>query len=104
MVERGVSPRILVVGLGNPDRGDDGVGAMVVRDLVGRLPPGVTILARSADMLSLVSYWAGYDALFCVDAAMPMTAPGRIHRIDLWLEELRPGISTASTHSLGLVD
>jgi hydrogenase maturation protease len=54
-IEQGVSPRkVLVVGLGNPDRGDDGVGAIVTQCLVGRLPADVAILARSGDMLSLI--------------------------------------------------
>jgi hydrogenase maturation protease len=98
------SRQILVVGLGNPDRGDDGLGAIVARNLVGRLPSDVSIMERAGDMLSLISDWAGFDALVCVDAATPMTGPGRIHRIDLMTDYLPRNISMTSSHALGLFD
>jgi hydrogenase maturation protease len=98
------SRRVLVVGLGNPDRGDDGIGAIVARRLKGRLPTDVAIVVRSGDMLSLIEDWANFDALVCVDAAAPMGAPGRIHRIDLATGELPQDISTTSSHGLGIAD
>jgi hydrogenase maturation protease len=93
-----------VVGLGSPDRGDDGVGAIVVRRLAGRLPSDVAIVVRSGDMLSLIEDWASFDALVCVDAAAPMGVPGRIHRIDLATGALPNNISPTSSHSLGIAD
>jgi hydrogenase maturation protease len=97
------SPRkVLIAGLGNPDRGDDGVGMIVARKLDGRLPDDVAILTRSDDMVSLIEDWAGFDALVCVDAAAPMGAPGRIHRIDLATDELPRDMSFASSHAFGL--
>ena len=98
------SRRVLVVGLGNPDRGDDGIGAIVARRLIGRLPTEVAIVVRSGNMLSLIEDWANFDALVCVDAAAPMGAPGRIHRIDLTTGELPKNTSTTSSHGLGMVD
>jgi hydrogenase maturation protease len=99
-----VSRRVLVAGLGNPDRGDDGIGAVVARRLRGRLPTGVSIVVRRGDMLSLIEDWANFDALVCVDAAAPMGAPGRIHRIDLAAGELPQNISPTSSHGLGLAE
>jgi hydrogenase maturation protease len=98
------SRRVLVVGLGNPDRGDDGIGAVVTRKLAGRLPSDVTIVVRSGNMLSLIEDWANFDALVCVDAAAPMGAPGCIHRIDLAVGELPQNISTTSSHGFGIAD
>jgi len=34
-------PLVLVVGIGNSDRGDDGVGPAVARRLRGRVPPSM---------------------------------------------------------------
>ncbi|MGP0057911.1 MAG: hydrogenase maturation protease [Beijerinckiaceae bacterium] len=97
------SPRkVLIAGLGNPDRGDDGVGMIVAHKLDGRLPDDVAILTRSDDMVSLIEDWAGFDALVCVDAAAPTGAPGRIHRIDLATDELPRDMSFASSHAFGL--
>lgn len=94
--------KVLVVGMGNPDRGDDGVGALVARRLAGRLPADVSIVVRSGDALSLIEDWAGFDALVCVDAAAPVDTPGRIHRIDLASDELERDVSLASSHAFGV--
>lgn len=100
-----VSPRkVLVVGLGNPDRGDDGFGAQVVRDLAGRLPPDVSVRTCRGDVLNLVDTWAGFDALICVDAAAPMQSPGRVHRIDLAEQALPREMCIASSHAMGLAE
>lgn len=96
--------KVLVVAIGNPDRGDDGVGALVATRIAGRLPPNVTLLFRSGDILSLVEEWSGFDALVCVDAAVPMGAPGCIHRIDAAAGELLRDISVTSSHAFGLAE
>lgn len=96
--------RILVIGLGNPDRGDDAIGPGVAGMLANRLPDDVALAARSGDMLALIDEWAGYDALVCVDAAAPMGRPGRIHRLDLAREELPRDLAYASSHAMGLAD
>ena len=85
MTARSFDPagEIMVLAIGNPDRGDDGVGAAVLSALQGRLPPGVTIRAAGDDLLSLVEDWGRLAALICVDAAAPMGTPGRAYRIDI---------------------
>ncbi len=98
------APRIMVIGLGNPDRGDDGVGLAVAAAVRKTLPPTVRVIERRSDMLALMDDWAGADALVCVDAAAPMGEPGRIHRIDLTVDSLPPTPSAASSHALGLAD
>ncbi len=95
-------PRILVVGIGNADRADDGVGLSVASLLPGRLPPEATLVVRSGDILGLVQDWAGYDALVCVDAAAPMGQPGRVHCFDAADGKLPPGASPTSSHAFGL--
>ena len=96
--------KVLVVCLGNPDRGDDALGVAVANALVGRLPADTKLLCRSGDMMSLIVDWAGFDALVCVDAAASMGVPGRIHRINLATDELPTEISLTSSHAFGLAD
>ena len=103
--DRGAGARkVLVACLGNPDRGDDGIGALVAKALAGRLPDDATLITRSGDMLSLIEDWAGFGALICVDAAAPMGAPGRIHRIDLARDELPAEMTVTSSHAFGLTE
>ena len=90
--QRRTACKVLVACLGNPDRGDDGVGAAVARALAGRLRDGAALVVRSGDMLALIDEWTGFDAVVCVDAAAPMDAPlgapGHIRRVDLARDEL----------------
>jgi hydrogenase maturation protease len=94
--------KIVVVGLGNLDRGDDGIGAAVARELAGRLPRDVAVLFGRGDLLSLIEEWAKADALICIDAAAPAGAPGRWHRIDLATGDLPPDRASTSSHDFGV--
>ena len=100
----GPAHRIMVIGIGNPDRGDDGIGPVVAAKLAGRLPPGVALAARSGDMLALIEDWADADALICIDAAAPAGMPGRIHRLDPTVAELPREPVVASSHAFGLAE
>jgi len=93
---------MLVLCLGNTDRGDDGFGPAVGCALEGRLPEGVVLCTRRGDMLSLIEDWKGFDALVCVDAAAPAGAPGRSCRIDLARQDLSRDLVPVSSHAFGL--
>jgi hydrogenase maturation protease len=94
--------RLLVVGLGNPLMGDDGVGHDVVKGLL-RLAsiPGVRVEALAGDVLGLAELWAGEPDVWLVDAVNGGRREGRIrvlgHRelLDLPTEGL-------SVHQLSL--
>jgi len=90
----------LIIGFGNPDRGDDAAGPMVVRLLAGRT--AARVLERHGDALALLDDWQGAEALVLVDAAAPMGEPGRIHRLDLAEADLPRELSSGSTHAFGL--
>ncbi len=104
MTEPSAARKVLVACLGNPDRGDDGIGAVVAGILAGRLPPGAELCVRSGDLLALADECAGFDALICVDADASMGAPGRLHRIDLEQDDLPPELCCTSTHGFGLAE
>lgn len=94
----------LVMGLGNPDRGDDGVGPLVAKELSGLLPTGIAVTWPGGDVVSLIAAWSGFDAVILIDAAAPATTPGRIHRFDLARTELPRGLNYASSHALSVAD
>jgi hydrogenase maturation protease len=97
-------PNVLVVGLGNPDRGDDGVGPVVAQELAGVLPADIAVTWPDGDVLSLIAAWSSFDAVILIDAAAPATTPGRIHRLDLATTELPRGLNYASSHALSVAD
>lgn len=69
--------RARVIGIGNPLRGDDGVGPAVVEALKRRgLPEGVEAVDGGQAGLGLVGLMEGADRVVLVDAAEMGAAPG----------------------------
>lgn len=99
--------RVVVIGVGNDFRRDDGVGWAVVRRLreraAGRaLPPGIELATCDGDPGRLIGLWEGAALAVVVDAAHahPGT-PGRVHRLALDGDGLAR-TSATSSHGLGL--
>jgi hydrogenase maturation protease len=67
----------LVIGLGNPDRGDDAVGHTVARRLAGLRLPGIQVLERE-DPTSLIDLWDGRKLAVVVDAVCSNRVPGTL--------------------------
>ena len=72
---------VLVLGLGNPLRGDDGVGPRVVEELTRRgLPDGVMTLDVRTGGLDLLHTLEGWKRVVAVDAADVGREPGQFVR------------------------
>ena len=96
------SVRRLVIGVGNPDRGDDGVGHEVVRLLAGRTPPDVGLLRHGGEATGLLDCLHGADAAWLIDAAASGAAPGARRRLDAAAGALPGDLAALSSHGLGL--
>lgn len=98
--------RIRVIGVGNPDRGDDGAGPAVIaalRTCAPALPEAVVLGTTRGDMLALLDQWCGDDQVFLIDAMAPGEHPGSIMRIDATGElEAAPLAAFASSHAFDL--
>jgi hydrogenase maturation protease len=101
----------LVLGLGNPLRGDDGLGPAVIRWLQARgLPSGVTAVDGGTSGLELVLTLAGdlqgrpYRRALIVDAADLGRAPGEWVRFTPEQVRLRVHESALSLHAAGLAE
>ncbi len=69
--------RTLILALGNPLRGDDGVGPAVAECLQkADLPPGVTVQDGGTPGLETALLLQGYDRVLIVDAAEMGREPG----------------------------
>ncbi|HIQ00635.1 MAG TPA: hydrogenase maturation protease [Anaerolineales bacterium] len=72
---------ILIVGLGNPLRGDDGIGPRVVAELRRRgLPEGVEAIDGGSGGLDLLRVIEGWGQVVVVDAADVGREPGQFVR------------------------
>lgn len=77
--------KILIAGVGNVLRGDDGFGVAVAHLFAGRsdLPEGVTVFEAGIAGVPLVQeLMDGYDALIIADAVERGEAPGTIYLIE----------------------
>ena len=71
------APTAVVAGLGRPDRGDDGVGAEVVRLLSTEDLPGVSVQVLE-DPTALIDTWAAVPVAVVVDAVVSGRPPGTV--------------------------
>jgi hydrogenase maturation protease len=98
-----VTSDVLILGLGNPLMGDDGVGAAVIEELAQRnLPPGVRTEV-APDILHLMSVWSGEPEVWLVDAIERSDQSGSIHVLE-HDEVLGLNDDHRSTHQLSLPD
>ena len=95
--------RVLVIGLGNRIRGDDGAGPRVA-ELVAERAPELEAIAWEREPTDLLTLWGDAALVVLVDAVAG-ARPGSWHRLELGEGPLprRPG-PTASTHVLTLAE
>jgi hydrogenase maturation protease len=98
-------PATLIVGLGNPLRGDDGVGVRVARALAEQeLPGDVEVLDGGTLGLGLVPLMEGRRRVIVVDAADVGRTPGQFVRFRLGDARLLGDDQHLSVHAAGLRD
>lgn len=97
-------PQILVLGLGNAYRGDDGVGCVVARRLREATLPGVVVQETSGEGAALMEAWKDADAVILVDAVQSGEAPGTIHRFDAQAQSIPAKFFHYSTHAFSVAE
>jgi hydrogenase maturation protease len=95
---------MVVIGVGNEYRRDDGAGLAVVISLRDRVPPGVDLVLTDGEPTRLIEAWTGAEVAVVVDAVRAdPPRPGRVHRFELD-RALTGATRTASSHGFGLDD
>jgi hydrogenase maturation protease len=96
--------RVVVIGIGNEFRRDDGIGPAVVARLRGQAPAPVRLLVSDGEPAGLIEAWSGADLAVVVDAVRAdLAVPGRLHRLVLDGAAL-PDPRQVSSHGLSLGD
>ena len=95
---------LLIVGLGNGSRGDDGAGLLAARELC-RLSRGrFAVCEHEGDGLALLELWEAAAAVILIDAVQSGRPPGTIHRFDATSKRLPHAEWRHSTHAFGAVE
>lgn len=94
--------RVVVIGVGNPYRRDDGFGPAVVSRLRERALPGVVVAECDGEPSRLIELWDGAALAVVIDAVRAAQGcPGRLHRRSARHPSTgQPG--AASSHGPGL--
>lgn len=95
---------LLVVGLGTPERCDDGVGLVVAEALRAVAHPAVAIHLLPRQALELLTLWEGCRQVWVVDAVHSGAPPGTCHRLEPAAQPWPAHWQGGSTHGLGLAE
>ncbi len=100
------APGVLVVGVGNELRGDDGAGIEVTRNLRERPgAAGLDVRELHGDPIALLDRWRGRNAVVLTDTMRSEAGPGTIRRLDASDGPLPArGRGLSSTHATGLAE
>lgn len=100
-----MSPQVLVLGLGNPLRGDDGIGPRVIEALNRHgLPEGATALDAGTGGLDLLHVLEGWKRAVIVDAADVGREPGQFVRFTPDEARFVGSQDATSLHNAGLAE
>ena len=96
--------RIVVIGLGNLIRSDDGVGVHAALRLMTdpRVPAGVEVIDGGTQGLNLLPVIAGATHIVAIDAVNTGVAPGKVLRYEMAQLQALPG--SPSVHQIGFAD
>jgi hydrogenase maturation protease len=107
---RGTSPSVrktntvLVIGIGNEYRSDDGLGICVARELRRRFPRDIGIAELSGEGTSLMTAWAGAAHVFIIDAISSGEPAGQVHRLNAMTEAIPRRFFNSSSHTFGVAE
>jgi hydrogenase maturation protease len=90
---------LLVIGVGNRDRGDDAAGPVVCDLIRAAGVADVETLVFEGSVVDLPLHWRADDHVVIVDAANPSGRPGRIIDVDALASRL-VAPATVSTHTV----
>lgn len=91
----------LIIGCGNPHRGDDAAGLLAARSL---REAGLPAREYSGDLIALLDAWSPADSVILIDATQSGAAAGAITTWEVIGTPLPTCRYRYSTHSLSLAD
>lgn len=99
-----MTPRTVVIGIGNPMRGDDAAGVAVAERLRERVPTGVEVVSCALEPSRLIDAWEGADSVVLVDSVASGAEPGTLHRFDAGDGTVPARVFRSSTHAIGIAE
>lgn len=97
------SEKILIIGVGNADCGDDAVGSELIAEFARRCIEEVDTIRSAGEPSQLIALFEDRPTVCLVDAVEAIQSPGRIHRFDVSDRALPAEFAQPfSTHGMGV--
>lgn len=93
---------IIIVGIGNPYRGDDAAGWAVIDGLKERAGSAVKLVKQRGDIAELIDIFAHHKSVYLVDACRTGDLVGTWQRIDVHKQSIMEDNPQTSTHGFSL--
>ena len=94
-----MSEGLLIIGCGNPDRGDDAAGLLTVRRL---RELGIDAQEHNGDALALIEAWRDADRVVLIDTVVTGSRSGKVTIWDAIAHPLAGDCFHCSTHAFGV--
>jgi len=94
----------IIVGIGNPDRGDDAAGREAAKRLRGALADDIEIVELDGDATELLAVLQRANVAYLVDACVSGAPPGFVRRLDVAEAPSPQAGFRLSSHGLGLAE
>jgi hydrogenase maturation protease len=95
---------VLVVGVGNPYRGDDAVGLFIARQIRDLAPRNVEVHENFGEVSGLIELFGNAEAVIIVDAVSSGCKPGEVFRFDAVSGKIPVDYFRFSTHAFGIAE
>lgn len=99
-----MSEPVLLVGFGNPWRGDDALGPRFVEEAQKRFSDAADCLLIEAEATTLLDRAEKYQTVILVDAVEGELPPGELVLLDLLSESLPKKLRGVSSHTLDVLE
>ena len=97
-----MSSPILLIGIGNEYRCDDGIGLHVIRAIKEQKIPDTISVESSGDGAELIEMFSTVRMAILIDAVSSGGIPGTIYQFDAHKKPLPAQLSFQSTHAFGV--
>ena len=94
--------RVKIIGVGNGNRHDDGVGIFAARKLKKMVPGEVLVAEAGRDTMELFDSWRDAEKVILIDAVNGTGKVGKLYRFSANKDPLPHEFSNYSTHTFSL--
>ncbi len=95
---------VLVIGLGNAMRRDDGIGPATIELLERETLAGADTMVLDGEATRLIEAWRDRPRAIVIDAVATGESAGTIHEVEVGTDALPGWAAGASTHGAGIAE